>query len=90
MLQQEGDITELRRTNCSQTTGKGLGGALTEGVQLRVLRLRTALHTMEFSPQNRFSESHAYILVWHKALRELLSHIMTSVLYPFIQFLRTN
>ena len=52
------------------------GSMLLRGVKL--LRLRTAHHTIKFSPQNSVGEFYTWQLVRRKALRELLSQLLSS------------
>ena len=61
MLDEEGvQIDKWKRVDCGSVDVEGGGGGnggLTEGI--KVLRLRTALHTLKLSPQNSFGESHS-------------------------------
>ena len=59
------------------TEVSGLEGDWLRGVKL--LRLKTALHTLKWSPQNSFR--------W---IAYLLGHLMPSMHYMFIPFLRRN
>ena len=68
---------------CDRVWWLGGGG----GVKLS--RLRTAIHTLKFFPQNSLV-NRILRLVRRKALNELLGHLMLSERYLFILFSRTK